>query len=71
MPSFVLLSDSHQRNDLIMIVAILFGLYGGLTTSLKLIVPFSVFSFYKAMQRRKHTLQVTVEPRRPSNDHFA
>jgi hypothetical protein len=57
-----------KRNGLITIVTILLGLYGGLTISLKLIVPLFVFSFCKAIRKRKRTLQVTIRPLRSSSD---
>ena len=52
-----------ERNGLLTIVTVFFGLFGGLTTSLKLLIPFVVFSAYKIIRKRKRTGQVTVQSR--------
>jgi hypothetical protein len=51
-----------KRNSFITVVTTLLSLYGGLTTALKLVVPFFVFSIYKLIRRRKQTLQINVQP---------
>jgi hypothetical protein len=52
-----------KRNGVLTIVTIFFGLYGGLTTFLKLLVPFLVFSIYKIIRKRQSTVRITVQPR--------
>ena len=52
-----------KRNSLVAILSIIFGLYGGLTTSLNLIVPLLVFSVHKIIHRRQQSVRIDVKPR--------
>ena len=47
-----------RRNSLITVVTTLLGLYGGLSTALKLIVPVLVFSAYKIIRRHSQRSQI-------------
>ena len=51
-----------KRNSPIYVVTKLFGLYGGLTTALKVIIPFLVFPLGKVIRKRRRTLQTKVHP---------
>ena len=51
-----------KRNSPIFVVTTLFGLYGGLTTALKLIVPFLVFSLYRVIRKPRRILTIEVRP---------
>lgn len=48
-------------NSLILIVTTIVGLYGGLTTFLKLIVPLLVFTTYKLVRKYKQRAQIGVQ----------
>lgn len=52
-----------KRNGLLTMVTVFFGLYGGLTTSLKLLIPFAVFSTYKIIRKWNRSVRITVQPR--------
>ena len=50
-----------ESNSFILIVTTILGLYGGLTTFLKLIVPLLVFSTYKLIRKYKQRAQIGVQ----------
>ena len=52
-----------KRNGLLTVVTIFFGLYGGLTVSLKLFIPFAVFSTYKIIRKRNRTVRMAEQSR--------
>ena len=51
-----------KRNSPAFVVTALFGLYGGLTTALKVLVPFLVLSLYKVIRKPRHILRTIVHP---------
>ncbi|CAF1007699.1 unnamed protein product [Adineta steineri] len=50
-----------ESGSFIIVVTTILGLYGGLTTFLKLVIPFLVFSTYKLLRKYKQRAQVGVQ----------
>ncbi|CAF0764694.1 unnamed protein product [Adineta steineri] len=50
-----------EPGSFIIVITTILGLYGGLTTFLKLVVPFLVFSTYKLIRKYKQRAQVGVQ----------
>ena len=53
-----------ERNSLITVIAILFGLYGGLRLTLKIIVLILISFIYKVIRRRQANRRIHVQPSR-------
>ncbi|CAF0734638.1 unnamed protein product [Adineta steineri] len=50
-----------EPGSFIIVITTILGLYGGLTTFLKLVVPFLVFSIYKLVRKYKQRAQVGIQ----------
>ncbi|CAF3889333.1 unnamed protein product [Adineta steineri] len=50
-----------ETDSFIIVITTILGLYGGLTTFLKLVVPFLVFSTYKLVRKYKQRAQVGIQ----------
>lgn len=50
-----------QRNNFVILITTILGLYGGLTTILKLVVPFFVFFIYKLIRKYNQRARIGIQ----------